>query len=226
MLTSLTIRLRALYQEPWRFCCLHNAVVIIQWFLPLTRAFTQHSPVPSSSFLPLAACLSYEICLQNQNQAGESSKYHCRHRRILLRIPCVDCDLLSKPLSQCLLRYCSGNHRLLGPPSCPLLMAQSTIMDAPGDEATAAIAPPNHHASSISSQGIPLVLQISSLPGSLDPDEFFYDPYATLESGNFCSSTCVLDPSWSHCHLPQLPQCHGISGTLSLSKHWLHLFSS
>jgi hypothetical protein len=50
------------------------------------------------------------------------------------------------------------------------------MMDAPKDEALAAIAPPNH---------CDLVLQISSLPGSSDPDKFFYNTYAKLESGNF-----------------------------------------
>jgi hypothetical protein len=62
------------------------------------------------------------------------------------------------------------------------------MMDAPEDEAMVAIAPPDSPAPSISSQGIPLVLQISSLPGSCDPDEFFYDPYATLESVDFAAA--------------------------------------
>jgi hypothetical protein len=61
-------------------------------------------------------------------------------------------------------------------------------MDSPDDEAMAAIAPPDRHASSVPSQGIPLVFQISSLPGSSDLDEFFYNPYATLESGNFAAA--------------------------------------
>jgi hypothetical protein len=62
------------------------------------------------------------------------------------------------------------------------------MMDALEDEATAAIAPSDSHASSVSSQGIPLVLQIFSLPGSSDPDEFFYNPYASPESGNFTAA--------------------------------------
>jgi hypothetical protein len=51
-----------------------------------------------------------------------------------------------------------------------------------------AIAHPNHRASSVSSQGIPLILQKSSLPGSSDPDEFFYNPYASLESRDFAAA--------------------------------------
>jgi hypothetical protein len=61
-------------------------------------------------------------------------------------------------------------------------------MDAPYDKAMAAIAPPDHRASSVSSQSIPLFLRISSLPGSSNLDEFFYDPYATLESCNFAAA--------------------------------------
>ncbi len=52
----------------------------------------------------------------------------------------------------------------------------------------AAIALPDHCASSVSSQSISLFLQISSLPGSSNLDEFFYDPYATLESCNFAAA--------------------------------------
>ncbi len=61
-------------------------------------------------------------------------------------------------------------------------------MDAPYDKATAAIALPDHRASSVSSQSISLFLQISSLPGSSNLDELFYDPYATLESCNFAAA--------------------------------------
>jgi hypothetical protein len=33
--------------------------------------------------------------------------------------------------------------------------------------------------------GVPLVLQVSPLDGLSDPDKFFYDPFADIESGNF-----------------------------------------
>jgi hypothetical protein len=62
------------------------------------------------------------------------------------------------------------------------------MMDALEDEAMAAIAPPNSCAPSVSSQGVPLVLQISSLPRSSDSDKIFYNPYASLESGNFAAA--------------------------------------
>jgi hypothetical protein len=54
------------------------------------------------------------------------------------------------------------------------------MIDAPEDKATAVIAPPDRRASSVSSQGIPLILQISSLPRSSDLENFFYSPYASL----------------------------------------------
>jgi hypothetical protein len=112
------------------------------------------------------------MCLQNQNQAGDSSKYHhCRHC-LLLWIPDVDHNLFSKLLSQRLLRCPSGGYCVLGPPSSPLLTTRSTTMDTPEDEAAAARVPPDCRASSISSQGVPLVLQVSCLPGSYEPNKF------------------------------------------------------
>ncbi len=62
------------------------------------------------------------------------------------------------------------------------------MIDAMEDEAMAATAPAPSRPPSISSQGVPLVLQISSLPRSSDQDEFFYNPYASLESGNFAAA--------------------------------------
>jgi hypothetical protein len=96
--------------------------------------------------------------------------------------------IYSQSLSQSLLRCCSGYHCVLGPPSCPLLMAPSAMIDDPEDEAAVVTAPPDSCAPFISSQGIPLVLQISSFPGSSYPDKIFYDPYTSLESRNFAAA--------------------------------------
>jgi hypothetical protein len=190
-LTSLTIRLRALYQEPWRFRHLHNTVIIIQWFIPLTQAFTQHSPLHPllpSYLSPLASVMkfAFEIKTKPVTQASIIVTMVTFSFGSLVLIAIYS----QSPLVS--LRCCSGNHCVLGPPSSPMLTARSTIMDAQDDEAMAAIAPPNCCASSISSQGIPLVLQIFSIPGSSDPEEFLYNTYATLESGNFAAAHAFL----------------------------------
>ena len=39
-----------------------------------------------------------------------------------------------------------------------------------------------------SPNGAPLVLQVSPLPGSPDFDEFFYDPFADVERGDFAAA--------------------------------------
>ncbi len=64
-----------LHQEPWRFCCHHNAIVIIQWFLPLMQASTQHSPsspLLHSYLLPLASVMkfAFEIKTEPVTQAS------------------------------------------------------------------------------------------------------------------------------------------------------------
>ncbi len=75
----------------------------------------------------------------------------------------------------------------------------STI-DAPADEAAAARVPLDRRASSETAAmrvpldhhaslcKTPLVLQVSPLPGASNPDEFFYDPFANVESGDFAAA--------------------------------------
>jgi hypothetical protein len=69
MLTSLTSRLQALHQEPWRFRCHHNTIIIIQWFLPFTRAFPHHSPLSPllpSYLLPLAWVMKFAFKIKTE----------------------------------------------------------------------------------------------------------------------------------------------------------------
>ncbi len=179
--------------------------------------------MPSSSFLPLATHLGNEICLQNQNQVGDSSNHHHCHSRLLLRFPGVDCNLFAKPLSQCLLPCCSGSRSLLGPLSSALLMTRSTMSDAPEDEVVAARVPLDRQSLS---PGISLVLQVSPLHGGPDPDEFFYNPFAGVESDNFCSGPCILHPPQPHhCH-PLMSRCHCLPQFISFSYNWLHFLAS
>ncbi len=56
------------------------------------------------------------------------------------------------------------------------------MADAPEDKAAAAAIPLDLHAPP---HGIPLVLQVSPIAGSSDPDEFVYDPFADIKSGHF-----------------------------------------
>jgi hypothetical protein len=75
----------------------------------------------------------------------------------------------------------------------------STI-DAPADEAAAARVPLDRHASNetaatrvpldcrASLRETPLVLQVSPLPRASNPDEFFYNPFANIESGDFAAA--------------------------------------
>ncbi len=75
----------------------------------------------------------------------------------------------------------------------------STI-DAPADEAAAARVPLDHRASGetaatrvpldrcASLRETPLVLQVSPLPGASDPDKFFYNPFANVESSDFAAA--------------------------------------
>ena len=66
--------------------------------------------------------------------------------------------------------------------------------------------PPAPRYSSMSSRGglIPLVLQVSPLDDSPGPDEFFYDPFANVDSGDFCGGTCLLHQQWPCRRLPRL----------------------
>jgi hypothetical protein len=60
------------------------------------------------------------------------------------------------------------------------------MVDAPEDKAAAVAipldlrVPPPH--------GVPLILQVSQLDGSSDPDKFFYDPFADIKSVNFAAT--------------------------------------
>jgi hypothetical protein len=75
----------------------------------------------------------------------------------------------------------------------------STI-DALADEAAVARVPLDRRASGetaatrvpldrrASLRETPLVLQVSPLPKASDPDEFFYDPFANVESGDFAAA--------------------------------------
>jgi hypothetical protein len=75
----------------------------------------------------------------------------------------------------------------------------STI-DAPSDEAAAARVPLDRRASDETTaprvpldrrvylRKTPLLLQVSPLPGASDPDEFFYNPFANIESGDFAAA--------------------------------------
>jgi hypothetical protein len=60
----------------------------------------------------------------------------------------------------------------------------STIY-TPADEAAAAGVPLTHHTSL---RETPLVLQVSPLPGASNPDKFFYDPFANIESSDFAAA--------------------------------------
>ena len=53
-------------------------------------------------------------------------------------------------------------------------------VDAPPDKAAAP--------SDLSRGAVPLILQVSPLPGSLDPEEFYYDPFADAASGNYAAA--------------------------------------
>ncbi len=53
-------------------------------------------------------------------------------------------------------------------------------IDAPPDKAEAL--------SDLSCGAVPLILQVSPLPGSLDPEEFYYDPFSDAASGNFAAA--------------------------------------
>jgi hypothetical protein len=75
--------------------------------------------------------------------------------------------------------------------------------DAPADEAAVARVPLDCHASDETAATrvpldcrasickTPLVLQVSPLPGASNPDEFFYNPFANIESGDFAAA-CVF----------------------------------
>jgi hypothetical protein len=58
-------------------------------------------------------------------------------------------------------------------------------MDVPADEAAAARVP---LARRDTLHGIALVLQVSSLPGTSNQDEFYYDPFANIETGDFVAA--------------------------------------
>jgi len=60
----------------------------------------------------------------------------------------------------------------------------------PTDEPAETGVPPASRYSSMSSLGglIPLVLQVSPLDNSPGPDEFFYDPFARVDSGDFAAA--------------------------------------
>ncbi len=53
-------------------------------------------------------------------------------------------------------------------------------VDAPPDKAAAP--------SDLSRGAVPLILQVSPLPGSLDPEEFYYDPFSDAASGDFAAA--------------------------------------
>jgi hypothetical protein len=56
------------------------------------------------------------------------------------------------------------------------------MVDAPEDETVVAKIPPDRCASH---HGTPLILQVSPLDGSSDPDKFFYNAFADIKSSNF-----------------------------------------
>ncbi len=58
-------------------------------------------------------------------------------------------------------------------------------MDAPADKAVAARV---SLARRDTLHGIALVLQVSSLPGTSSQDEFYYDPSANIETGDFAAA--------------------------------------
>jgi hypothetical protein len=104
-LTFLTSRLRALHQEPWRFHRRYNTVVIIQWLLPLTRAFPHHSPLSPllpSYLSPLTSSVmkfAFEIKTKPLTQASIIVTLIAFSSGSLVLIA----NLLSKPLGQQLL---------------------------------------------------------------------------------------------------------------------------
>ena len=71
-----------------------------------------------------------------------------------------------------------------GVPPAPRSSSRST------DEPSAPGVPPAPRYSSLSSHGglIPLVLQVSPLDNCPGQDEFFYDPFASVESGDFAAA--------------------------------------
>jgi hypothetical protein len=52
-----------------------------------------------------------------------------------------------------------------------------------------------------------MVLQVSALAGSTNPDEFFYEPYAILESGNFVAARVVFI---AHGHTVVFHECQNV----------------
>ena len=68
-------------------------------------------------------------------------------------------------------------------------------IDPTDEESAAPGVPPAPRYSSLSSHGglTPLVLQVSPLDNSSDQDEFFYDPFASVYSGNFAAARAFFN---------------------------------
>jgi hypothetical protein len=77
---------------------------------------------PFSSFLTFAVYLGYEICLQNQNQASDSSCHHSCHHHFFFLVLGLNCNLLLvEPSGQCFLPGHPGCHCLLSLTICSAL---------------------------------------------------------------------------------------------------------
>jgi hypothetical protein len=58
------------------------------------------------------------------------------------------------------------------------------LVDAPVDEVLARVP----LASCPALHGVPMVLQVSPLPETSDPEEFFYNPFANVKAGDFAAA--------------------------------------
>jgi hypothetical protein len=68
-LTSLSSRLQALHQEPWRFFCRIHAIIIVPGFFLSREHFHQHSPshpLLPFSLLPLASVMKFAFKIKTK----------------------------------------------------------------------------------------------------------------------------------------------------------------